>query len=72
MNTTDLTDAEVLGLIQLLNDAANERAEFGDPIEVLHRNSGMRMEIVPLVRKLLREGLRRNLLKLPPCFCGEL
>lgn len=75
-----LTDEEILGMIALLNrtiDSATETGAFlPDEVCIAHPAGPSSDEavvpIMPLLKKFLREGVDRGVVRIPNCFKGEL
>lgn len=75
-----LTDEEILGLIALLNwkvdydcDGTGIRPE---QVELKHTvnpasDKNTSAPVLPLLRKLLQEGVKRGAIRVPACFKGE-
>ena len=70
-----LADEEILCLIDLLNNTADDIVSSGilaQEAELTHQNSGAKTELVPLIRKFVKEAVSRKLIEIPNCFKGRL
>lgn len=64
----ELTNEELLGLIELLNRTADKNARQGAPQELYHPRTGSTCSLLELLKKLLAEGVKRGIVTVPPCF----
>lgn len=79
----ELSDEELAVIIGLVNKATEERRResvargivpLAAELSLYHQSNqgSWRTLAVPLVRKLLREAIRRGVMEMPSCFTGDL
>lgn len=64
----EFTNEELLGLVDLLNLAADRLARHDAPMVLVHVNTDTQVPLLPILKKLLDECVERGILKRPPCF----